>query len=79
MVYVYFQDVTFAFNPTAQIINPSGLTFTVQYSMKDAAEITDNMLKNNYTIEVQALRSHSDTVSESENVAMYMTGLKGVL
>ena len=32
--------------------------------MKDATEITDNMLKNNYTIEVQALRSHSDTVSD---------------
>ena len=32
--------------------------------MKDATEISDNMLKNNYTIEVQALRSHSDTVSD---------------
>ena len=31
--------------------------------MKYAAEVTDDMLKNNYTIEVQALRSHSDNVS----------------
>ena len=33
--------------------------------MKDIDEITDNMLKNNYTMEVQALRSHSNTVSEA--------------
>ena len=64
-LYVHSQNATFAFNSTAQTINPSGLTFTVKYSMKDAAEITDNMLKNNYTIEVQALRPHSDTVSEA--------------
>ena len=78
-MYVYFQDFTFAFNPTAQTVNPSGLTFTVKYSMKDAVEITDNMLKNNYTIEVQALRSHSDTVSEvtGECTYVYLTESKG--
>ena len=65
MLYMYFQDVTFVFKPTAQTVNPSDLTFTVKYSMKDVDEITDNMLKNNYTIEVQALRSHSNTVSEA--------------
>ena len=65
MLYMYFQDVTFVFKPTAQTVNPSGLTFTVKYSMKDIDEITDNMLKNNYTMEVQALRSHSNTVSEA--------------
>ena len=57
---LYFQDAMFAFNPTAQTINPSGLKFAVKYSMKaDAVEITDDMLMNNYTIEVSLLRSHS--------------------
>ena len=60
-----FQGVKFTFNHTAQAIDPSQSTFAVKYSMKDAAEITDNMLKNNYTIEVQALRSHSHSVSEA--------------
>ena len=53
----------FAFNPTARTINPSDLTFAVKYSMKDAIEITNNMLKSNYTIEMSALNSHSATVS----------------
>ena len=53
----------FAFNPTAQTINPSGLKFAVKYSMKaGAVEITDDMLRNNYTIEVSLLRSHSSAV-----------------
>ena len=68
---IIFQDFTFAFNPTGQTIKPSNLTFTVKYSMKDATEITDNMLKNNYTIEVQALRSHSDSVSEATGQHSY--------
>ena len=33
--------------------------------MKDTAEITDNILKNNYTIEVQVLRKHSHSVSKT--------------
>ena len=73
-----FQDVTFAFSPTAQTINPSGLTFTVKYSMKDAAEITDNMLQNNYTIEVSALRSHATTVSVSEATKEYFKAINHI-
>ena len=46
--------------------------------MKDAAVITDNMLKNNYTIEVQALRSHSDTVSEATREGFF-TGFTKVV
>ena len=44
--------------------------------MKDAAEITNNMLKNNYTIEVSALRSHATaTVSEQlqKNVSSHVS------
>jgi len=59
-----FQDVLFAFNPTAQTINPSDLTFSVKYSMKKSAQITDSMLKNNYAIEVSTL-THSSSVSGS--------------
>ena len=33
--------------------------------MKDTAEIADNMLKKNYTIEVQVLRKHSHSVSKT--------------
>ena len=33
--------------------------------MKDATEITDTMLKNNYTIEVQILRERSHSVNET--------------
>ena len=74
-----FQDVTFAFNPTAQTINPSGLTFTVKYSMKDAAEITDNMLQNNYTIEVSALRrSHATTLTVSEATKEYFKAINHI-
>ena len=71
-VLTYLQDVTFAFSPTAQTINPSGLMFTVKYSMKDTPEITDNMLKNNYTVEVQTLRSHFTTVSETLGDSFFM-------
>ena len=58
--------MTFAFNPTAQTINPSGLTLAVKYSMKDTAEITNNMLSNNYTIEVSSVKSHSSAAAVSE-------------
>ena len=61
----------FAFNPTAQTINPSGLKFAVKYNMKaDAVEITDNMLRNNYTIEVSLLRSHSSAVVSENTVCI---------
>ena len=60
-----FQNVKFAFSPTAHTIKPTNLTLKVKYSMKDTAEITDNMLKNNYTIEVQILRKHSHHVSKT--------------
>ena len=60
-----FQNVKFAFSPTAHTIKPTNLTLKVKYSMKDTAEITDNMLKNNYTIEVQILRKHSQSVSKT--------------
>ena len=60
-----FQNVKFAFTPTAHTIKPSNLTLKVIYSMKDTAEITDNMLKKNYTIEVQALRRQSYRVSKT--------------
>ena len=61
---VTIQGFKITFNHTAQAIDPSDLTFAVKYAMKNATEITDNMLKNNYTIEVQALRSHYHSVSE---------------
>ena len=76
---LFFQNVTLAFNPTAQTINPSGLTFTVKYSIKGATEPTDEMLKNaNYTIEVQALRSHSNTVSEVTRESFFTGFTKAV-
>ena len=65
----------FAFNPTARTINPSDLTFAVKYSMKDAARITDNMLKSNYTIEVLALRSHSSSVSDHTTMDYFLTSI----
>ena len=46
--------------------------------MKDAVEITKNMLQNNYTIEVQALRSHSNTVSEATGES-FSGIIKGVI
>ena len=75
---LYFQDALFAFNPTAQTINPSGLKFAVKYSMKaDAVEITDDMLMNNYTIEVSLLRSHS-SAAVSEAAENIFTGIIAV-
>ena len=64
----------FAFNPTAQTIKPSGLKFTVKYSMKNAVEITDSMLRNNHTIEMSLLRSHSSAVV-SKTARKYFTGI----
>jgi len=51
------QRLSLAFDPTAEAIQPSNPIFIVKYSLKfnSKAEIQDDLVSSNFTIEVSAL------------------------
>lgn len=63
VITLILQNVLLAFNPTVQTINPSDAMFSVKYSIRDATEISDSMVKNNYSIELSPLKTQSSIVS----------------